>query len=229
MTISSYYHGPPTSGNGGYTCGLLDAETDYVSEITLRKPIPLDIEMKLSREENQLSLICGEAVVATVKEGQLDDLVVPPPPDYATAAAAARNYLGLKEKLAFPTCFVCGTDRTADQGLHIYTGKVAGTDTYAATWTPAATYGDKNGLVKPPFIWAALDCPGAYAAMGDQKLTIVLGRMTAQLHRSLKVGEQCIIHAWPIGHDGRKHFSGTAIYDQTGALVGSAKATWFEI
>lgn len=229
MIILPHYNGPHTSGNGGYTCGLLDAETDYVSEITLRKPIPLGVDMTLMREDELLSLFNGDELIATVKEGQLNDLVAPPPPDYASAERARQNYLGLKEKLAFPTCYVCGTDRPVDEGLHIYTGKLAGTDTFAATWTPSEKHSDESGMVLPRFIWAALDCPGAYAAMGDHKLTIVLGRMTAKITRPLKIGDRCIIHAWPIGSDGRKHFSGTAIYTEKQELVGIAKATWFEI
>lgn len=230
MIIPSHFHGPPTSGNGGYTCGLLADQTDFISEVTLRQPIPLDATMEVRREGDQLSLLLGNELIATVRPGQLDDLELPPtPPDFATAVAASKNYLGLREKLAFTTCFVCGTDRADDQGLHIYTGQVPGTATYAATWTPKPIAGDDLTLVPPRFIWAALDCPGAYAAMGETKLTLVLGRMTARIDRPLAYGEPCIIHAWPIGHEGRKHFSGTALYTKAGELVAVAKAIWFEI
>jgi hypothetical protein len=33
---------------------------------------------------------------------------------------------------------------------------------------------------------------------------------------------------WALGHDGRKHYTGTAIFDGFGELCGRAIATWIE-
>ena len=42
IAIDERFCGPPSSGNGGYVCGLLAAQVDApVVEATLRRPVPL--------------------------------------------------------------------------------------------------------------------------------------------------------------------------------------------
>jgi acyl-CoA thioesterase FadM len=94
----------------------------------------------------------------------------------------------------------------------------------AATWTPDDTVADGEGLVRPEFIWAALDCPG-YFATTDAGMAL-LGRMSAVLHRKARVGEPLIITGWPIETEGRRHRVGTALHDAHGILVAAATATW---
>ena len=42
IIIQNRFCGPPDSGNGGYTSGLIAKELNNPVEITLRKPPPLD-------------------------------------------------------------------------------------------------------------------------------------------------------------------------------------------
>ena len=48
-------------------------------------------------------------------------------------------------------------------------------DVVAATWTPRPDH------VAPEFVWAALDCPGAYAVHGGERGMPVLGRLAAKV------------------------------------------------
>ena len=122
ITVSSRFCGPPTSGNGGYSCGMVDKQTDYVSEVTLRKPIPLDREMDVQKDGDQLRLMAGEELIATARPSSLDDFEVPPYLDFADALKSSKNFLGYQERPAFPTCFVCGIDRAEGDGLRIFAG-----------------------------------------------------------------------------------------------------------
>jgi hypothetical protein len=45
------------------------------------------------------------------------------------------------------------------------------------------------------------------------------------LHRP-KVGERCAVVGWRIGAEGRKLYSGTALYTEQGQLCALAHCTW---
>ena len=40
------------------------------------------------------------------------------------------------------------------------------------------------------------------------------------------VGEKCVLVGWEISHEGRKHYTGTALFGESGTL---GYATWFEV
>lgn len=228
LTIAEKYHGPPNSGNGGYSCGKLDNFTNYVSEVTLRKPVPLDVAMVLLESDGELALLHEQQLIASVKPGKVD-IEIPSPPDFATAAKASDGFSERWRTLAFPTCFVCGHDREPGAGLRLCTGRIDQSDVFATTWQPDKKFANTAGLIRPEFMWAALDCPGAFALMADEKLTVVLGRMTTEIKGTIKAEESCIITAWVIQSEGRKHHCGTALYNAEGNLAAVAKAVWFEI
>ncbi len=98
----------------------------------------------------------------------------------------------------------------------------------AATWTPDETVADEDGLVRPEFLWAALDCPGYFAAE-DRAGLALLGRMSAVIHRRVHAGEPLVVTGWPIDSEGRKHRVGSALHDADGKLVAAAKATWITL
>jgi acyl-coenzyme A thioesterase PaaI-like protein len=98
----------------------------------------------------------------------------------------------------------------------------------AATWTPDETVTDDEGLVRPEFLWAALDCPGYFAAEEHAGMAL-LGRMSAVLHRRVRAGEPLVVTGWPIDSEGRKHWVGSALHDAKGELVAVAKATWITL
>ena len=80
----------------------------------------------------------------------------------------------------------------------------------------------------PEIVWAALDCPGAWA-LGVGGRPMVLGTMTAEVERLPAVGEEHVVMAWGRGSEGRKHYCGTALYAADGALLALAEATWIAI
>lgn len=229
LIIDSHYNGPPDSGNGGYTCGLIDAYTDYLCEITLRKPVPLNSNLEVHSVDSGHEIKWGEELIATARPGDLSGMPIPEYISFEQATAASRSYIGNTQRTAYPTCFVCGEDREQGQGLHIFAGRLENTNLYASPWVPDEQLTDKAGWVRPEFVWAALDCPGAYASLGDRARPILLGRMTAQILKPLKPNSKCVVMAWLIERDGRKSWSGTALFDHTGELVGKARAIWFEV
>ena len=227
IRIAARFCGPPQSGNGGYVCGRLDNLTDYTSEVTLRQPPPLDKPLRVEREGDLLQLMDGGLLIASARPGSLE-FSAPAPPEWEQVVQASRRFIGFKSH-PFPGCFVCGPERATHDGLHIFAGRVGEEPLFASLWTPEAELANDNGVVKNEFLWAALDCPGAFAVSGGVMRKVVLGRMAARVEKDVMAGERCIVLAWPKGQDGRKFFSGTAIYNQNRELCAVGDAVWIEI
>jgi hypothetical protein len=216
LTIDRRFRGPLRSANGGYACGLLGSRLGPSAEVTLRLPPPLERPLTIRRQGERLLLEDGRLLVAEAVPGD-PGLEPPDAPDPVVAAAAAEG-VGAYGPPEFAECFVCGT-RDDGSGLAIHPGPVPGRDgLVATTWTARE--------VTPEVIWAAIDCPGAYAAGDPGRGEVVLGRMTARIDRLPDDGEACVVVGWPLGEDGRKLFAGTALYGRDGAPLAVARQVW---
>ena len=90
-----------------------------------------------------------------------------------------------------------------------------------------ANHADAEGRIRPEFVWGTLDCPGAFAAQDpDDFRPALTGRMTAKVIEPPKVGERCAVVGWRIGEEGRKLYSGTALYTEPGRLCALGTCTW---
>ena len=217
IVIDAHYCGPPGSGNGGYTCGLVAAFLDGTAEVTLRLPPPLGRPLRVEQTDGRVQVYDGVALVADAAPTEVD-LDVPDPVAVAEAERAARGYPGF-ETHAFPDCFVCGPRRGKGEGLRIFAGRVAGReDVFAAPWTPAES--------RPELVWAALDCPGAIAVGFPERGETLLGRLAVRIDRLPEPGAPHVVVAWPLGEDGRKLYAGTALLTAGGESLARARATW---
>jgi hypothetical protein len=237
LIIAKRFCGPPTSANGGYFAGLVAAlapRAQLASEslpiqplsVRLKAPPPLDTELAVvTLADGGIEVRDGERLVGSGSPAPLD-LSVPPPVEYREAVEASRSYVGFISH-RFPTCFVCGVDRSPGDGLCIYAGAVAGRDIVAAPWTPDVSLDRGDGTIRPEFMSAVLDCPGYYAVTPDVRM-MLLAQFTAQWDRPVRVGEPCVVVGWAIGSNGPKHEAGTALYGSDGELLGRARALWVE-
>jgi hypothetical protein len=98
----------------------------------------------------------------------------------------------------------------------------------ASLWTPSPGLAGSSGSVAPEFVWAALDCPGYFAAVKTGQAAL-LGTFAVSIDAPLEIGQQHIVIGWPIGHEGRKYFSGTAVFDLDGNQMATGKAIWITI
>jgi hypothetical protein len=220
IIIPARYNGPPASGNGGYTCGVIaQLLGDGPAEVTLRAPPPLDTPLSVEREATTIRVYAGTTLVADARPVEFggDDPV--PPVSLATAAEAARAYPGFAEH-PFPDCYVCGPRRIHDDGLRIFPGRLPDGRTAAPFTAPADA--------SPATAWAALDCPGGWAVISAGR-PYVLGRMTAIVHAPPRPGGEYLALGRSDRVEGRKAQVSTSLYDPEGALVGIARATWIAV
>ena len=234
ITIPRRFCGPPNSGNGGYSCGRLAAFVGNPAEITLRAPPPLDTKLAVQRQDGVVRLMHGDQLIAEGRSAELA-LEIPAPPSLDEAARAGRRFNGLRHH-PYDTCFVCGPSRKPGDGLNIYCGpwkdgKVAG------TWTPDPSLDDGKGFVAPEFLWSAIDCPGSWSVIGRDdpdapcgqvSAGALLGRLTGEVVRPLRVGTPCTALGWFLGAEGRKYHVGTAIH-AAGELIAVSKGTWIAL
>ena len=191
----------------------------------LHQIVPLDRALQITqRDAERWDVRDGENLIATARRTQIR-IEVPSPPSYAQAVAMSKHYVGLREH-GFPNCFVCGPERNHHNGVCLFPG-TEGPMPLAAPWTPDASLDAGQGDVRPEFIWAALDCPGYFAT--TYPAAALLGELAVHIDRVVRIGERCIVTAWPIARDGRKHKAGTALFDEEGELCAVGVATWVEL
>ena len=226
IIVASRFCGPPQSANGGYLCGRLAALSDGTVTVRLRAPPPLDVPMQPDIDADGRIVLHSAGQLVADAETAVLELAVPAPVTYERALLASRSYAGFKSH-PFGTCFVCGVQRTRGDGLRIFAGPSAADGQVAAPWVPDASLCLPDGKVAPEFMWAALDCPGFFAASDDGR-SMLLAEFTAQVDRRVHRDEPCVVIGWRLRSEGRKHEVGTALFDGNGELCARARGLWIE-
>jgi hypothetical protein len=227
LTVDKRFCGPPGYANGGYIAGLMAQHSAARVRIRLERPIPLQVPLELRAVEGgglELSHLGGVLARALPVDFELE---VPAAPSYLESLEASRHFAGFTHHL-YPTCFVCGTERARGDGLRIFAGRHGAGNLVAAPWVADVALSDGEGKVRPEFISAALDCPGAFAAREDLA-PMLLGEFSAHIDRRVHVDEPCVIVGWKIRASGRKYEVGTALFDEDLELCARARAIWIEL
>ena len=233
LFIEPRFNGPRLSANGGYVAGMMAERYtrafggDGTVEITLRAPIPIDRELQVARGDKMLTLRDGETLVCEARAGSVSHLAPPPPPtDWADVMRRGEQG-GSPEDSDFTWCLVCGRKRDVGDGLRVFGTSGPQPGYSLSCYLPHANHADGAGRIRPEFVWGTLDCPGAFAVQDiDDMRPALTGRMTAKVIEPPRVGERCAVVGWKIGEDGRKLYSGTALYTESGCLCALGTCTW---
>lgn len=218
ITLDRRFCGPPDSGNGGYTAGLVAGHCAWPAvTVTLRTPPPLGTELHIVHGDT-VEVRHGDVLVAQATEGSLD--TEPVPAVSLDEALAVRDaYPGFAHH-PFPTCFTCGPERAEGDGLRIFPGRIPDGRT-AAVWRVPAD-------VTAPMVWAALDCPGGWT--NDLEVNPrLLGRLTGQVRQMPHPGEDCLVMGRLDHSEGRKAKVTTTLYGPAGDVLAQAAAVWISI
>jgi hypothetical protein len=220
--IDPALEGPPGACQGGYACGLLARHLHADAEVTLRRPVPLGVDLRVAPGGDGMALYAGEELLAEGVSTQLAD-ESPEPPTFAEALAATADFPGLRSH-PYAKCVGCGTARSDPAALRIFPGPVLGREMLAAVWYPGRP-------VTADDAWAALDCPGGWAAMhlGKTDKPAVLGRMAARVSLPDEPESAYIVVGWLGEVDGRKLTAGSALYSREGTLHGFSRQTWITL
>jgi hypothetical protein len=230
LIIPAGFNGPRLSGNGGYVGGMMAQRFggDGAVEITLRAPVPIDTPMTLTRgADGALLAHDGETLVCEARAGTVDHLKPPPPPgDWADVLRRGEEG-GSPADSDYGHCIVCGRARAVGDGLRVWGTSGPQPGYSLSCYIPHANHADAAGRIRPEFVWGTLDCPGAYAVQDDGDFRPAMtGRMTVKVIEPPRVGERCAVVGWRLGGEGRKLYSGTALYTESGRLCGLGTCTW---
>jgi hypothetical protein len=225
LRIPARFCGPPGAANGGYLAGRLAALVAGDVEVTFRHITPLERSLRVRRVTGGIDLCDRDRVLAEAREASFT--AEPPPPVSIEQAEIATTEFPRFVEHPIPRCFACGPERAPGDGLRIFPGLVAGRDaTYAAPWAPDVSLADESGRVAREFLWAALDCAGAFAVNEPPRGLALLGRMAAKIERDVRAGDRLVVVAWPIAVADRRLVAGTAIYGADEAVCAVARSTW---
>jgi hypothetical protein len=236
IVLSARFNGPPSTANGGYACGVVAAALGRPLgpvAVRLHRPVPLERPLTVLTEETggnaTVTLCSGDQLVAT---GTIASIELPDPParpSLAAATAARRRHPGFAVDHPLARCFVCGEDRL--DGLHVSAGPLAADgsgDVIASPFEPDDSFGTV-GVVDPPVVWGALDCPSYPMPAVRAGRTCLLGTFRARITRDVRTGERLVAVGWTNREDGRKFLCGSALLDDTGALVAASEAVWIAV
>ena len=225
IRVAARFNGPPDTGNGGYTAGLIASAIGEPVRVRLMRQIPLEKTLEIVSTEKGWEVRDATSVIAAAAPHTID-VNAPGAPSRVEALGASQHYTGFGEH-SFPLCFVCGPQRGSGDGLRIFAGSVPGMNLLAAPWRPHVSLADADGRLRPEFLWAALDCPGYFATCSPA--VALLGEMSVRIDHVPQIDEPCVIAAWAIDSDGRKHRAGTALFDEAGRSCAVGVATWIEL
>jgi hypothetical protein len=231
FVVPKEFRGPPNISNGGYSCGLLTRLLGGPSTVMLRGIVPLEAPVTVApNDAGGVDVMNPEGqVVATAKRidpSTLPAALAPVSLEVARKAAAGSPFGRRSLHLG---CFSCCIARPPAEGQAAFVGQVEGAEpgVCAGTWTPDPTFADPDGSVPEEYVWTALDCPGSMAwgyKIGD---TIgLLGSMSGEMIRRPKAGEEHVLMTWALEAEGRKHFSGVALYTADGELLARGHQVW---
>jgi hypothetical protein len=223
VIIPPRFNGPPEIANGGYVAGTL---AGYLNSpggavVTLRQAPPLAKPLDIRSGDGVIAVYDGDLLIAEATAVPADDpLDAPVPPvSWLEAMAAADRYAGFTSH-PFPACFVCGPQRPVGDGLRIFAGRL-GDGRTAAPWVVPEDF-------EPAMLWAALDCPGGWAAPMEQR-PYVLGRLAARVDGLPVAGDGCVVMGATLGEQGRKASVLSTVYAPDGRVLATARATWIAI
>ncbi|MHB8508266.1 MAG: hypothetical protein ACYDGR_06410 [Candidatus Dormibacteria bacterium] len=229
LVVDGRFCGPPGVANGGYLAGLLGEILGVPAQVTLRRPAPLGRPLDVVEGPGRKLVVSDQDEMVAEAEPREISVDIHPSVTFVEAQQAASGFEAFRQ-FQFGGCFVCGNERPPGDGLQISPGRVARRTTVASPWVPADSLSVGEGdLVRVRYMWAALDCVGAYAlhAAGATDEPLLLGRITAKIVSPVSVKEKCVVMGWPVGGEGVKLFAATAILNELGWVAAVSAQTWF--
>jgi hypothetical protein len=224
VTVGRRFNGPTTSANGGYACGVAAGFVDGPAEVALRAPVPLDTPLEVEHTEEGVVLRAGELVVATARAAPQPPPQPPLRPSLDEARLATRNAWRGRPEL-FAGCYVCSPERP--DGLGVDFGRLPQhPDCTAAVLVAGDGVPQSDGAVAPEVVWSALDCPSYTPGLWELERPSMLARMRAALLAPVEVGSEAVVVGWPLGSEGRKHRTASAVLAPDGRLLAHAEALW---
>jgi hypothetical protein len=201
--------------------GLLAAKLGGPAEVRLHAPPPLATPMRVAEGGEGLQAWLDETLVLSARSTAVEIEAPRVDLDVAHAAGSA------PESNPAPNCIVCGDEHP--RGLRVFAGPVGDTPVVASEWTAPEWTADGSGNVRDELVWGVLDCPGSWSHLvpgtfPDDHFP-ALGTIAANILEPVPVGTPLTVLGWPVGVEGRKYRSATAILGGDGTTLAVSRQT----
>ena len=230
LRINARLNGPPRSANGGFACGTIAEAIGSTASVRLIRPVPLETPLEVAADADRpFAQVIDSRHHLVAEVCQVDPFTMEPPvkPGFADAEAARAGSPLQGARHLLSNCVVCGPERR--DGLHVTPGPLADrSDVLTAPFVPLERDAT-DGVVHPPAVWGALDCPSYPAASLREGRIGLLGTLAAHLNRDVHVGERLVAVGWTLEKHGRSTRTASALLDERGDVVASARAVWIEL
>ncbi|MFI2283198.1 PaaI family thioesterase [Nocardia beijingensis] len=229
FTVPPHVRGYPGVAFGGYVAGVLAAASGATQvRVDFRRGVLVDTPVVLAADGSggaSLTDLDG-AILAEASPSAVT--VTPRPAPTWEQARTASATAGALRKMSH--CYGCGAACAPGRGLRLSPWAMPAHDMVIAAWTPDPLLAAPNGYLPTENVWAALDCPGGWAAMAlrDLRPGAVTAALTATQFEPVRPGDPYISYGWPVSADGRKHTVGVALARADGTLCALAEALWIE-
>lgn len=226
-SVDRRYNGPRRRANGGFATGTFADLVGGTATVTLHRGVPLGRPFGVADTATGLGIFDRAERVATVVPAApfVHEPPVRPTRDEAEAARSAHPWRDVRHALS--DCIVCGPHRS--DGMLVTPGPLAAEPAVsAAPYDPRADL-SRDGLALPESVWGALDCVSYPTAVADAGRLALLGSLTAHRVREVALGERLVAIGWTLGSGTRSHRTASALLDEDGAVVASARAVWVEV
>lgn len=230
ILVNPRHNGPPASGHGGISAGLLAAELGRaVGEtgvvVRLRAPVPLGRPLEPRRHpDGGVTAYDADTAIATAK-ALPEPLDVGGFPDLADDVVRAAEQRWVTERAdynPFPSCFGCGTERS--DGWRLSPGLVEGQELFATSWRSPQDASD----IAPWASWAVLDCTqvGPVIDAATPPSAMLTGELACRTLRPVVAAGRYVAVSRRTDLVGKKVFTEGALVDDRD-LVAVARAIWF--
>lgn len=230
LRFDARLNGPPRSVNGGFASAAIAETLGGTASVRLIRPVPLeeplDVSVAIDGQSAEVA-DSGHRLLATATRVDPFTMIPPITPRFGDAeeARAASPLHGARHLLS--NCVVCGAHRA--DGLGVTPGPLTNRrDVLAAPFVPHER-DTADGVVDPGAVWGALDCPSYPAASLLDGRIGLLGTMAAHRNRDVFLGERLVVVGWTVQRHGRATDTASALLDENGDVVASARAVWIEL
>jgi hypothetical protein len=227
LRIDTQLNGPRHYANGGMAAGTFAALVTGPATVRLLRGVPLDHTFDAYETAEGFEVDHRGQAIATVVA--TDPFVLQPParPTRAKAEAARQAHPWLNRRHALSDCVVCGPSRL--DGLRVTPGPLAqDQNVLAAPFDPPASF-TEGGIVTPRTVWGALDCVSYPARAARVSRLALLGSFSVHRVREIEAQERLVAVGWTLGSGTRSHQTASALLDEDGDVVASARAVWVEV
>ena len=217
LVLDPRFNGPPSTANGGYACGAFGELVDGPAEVSLLSPPPLGVPLGIqfppdggvrSSPTARRSPARGRSTRST-----------------SSRRCGPRSPMRARPRGAIPATGATRCSPTATSAARAATTGSASTSARCAA-TPTSTppsssptprCPNRDGVVAPDIVWAALDCPSYTPALWDPERPSLLARLAVERLDCVEVGEPVIAVGWHLATEGRKHHTASALLYRDGA------------